>query len=292
MPPRHASAAVFDECAYVLNPPSGDAAAQLNGFRKAAVFDACPPSGTSDGDWSAGSEDRREPQKARLRQLMIECARLVAGSYARIGHYMPFTPRDEPATQTTFDSDCIAGLGLVPLLLERGFQPTSRIDPARGCAALLFSPAPVREARREIVSIRLHKSYCIRLSRQGRPPVILKRFEFSTVRINALRGFPQSGIISGKRQRQRVLQRCGRFGRAWLPKKRSRILPHCQSGPDLADPRSLAQRVQIIGPIGHQRHPLTPIVGAVVGAAHGIIIDMRKLCLDRIGVPFATFVQN
>lgn len=48
----------------------------------------------------------------------------------------------------------------------------------------------------------------------------------------------------------------------------------------------------MLGPVAHHAHTFFPILSACVGAAHGIVVAMRKLTLDCVGMPKAHFVEQ
>jgi len=46
----------------------------------------------------------------------------------------------------------------------------------------------------------------------------------------------------------------------------------------------VAQEVEMVRPVLHHAHPLVPIFAPRIGTAHGVVVAMGKLALDRIGV--------
>jgi len=57
--------------------------------------------------------------------------------------------------------------------------------------------------------------------------------------------------------------------------------------PELAgnDLLPIAQEIEMIGPVLHHAHPLIPIFAPRIGTAHGIVVAMGKLALDRVRMP-------
>jgi len=56
--------------------------------------------------------------------------------------------------------------------------------------------------------------------------------------------------------------------------------------------RTVAQKIEMVGPVLHHAHPFVLIFTTRVSAPHGAVLAMGKLALDRVGMPQAHFVQE
>jgi hypothetical protein len=99
--------------------------------------------------------------------------------------------------------------------------------------------------------------------------------------------------LSSRRHDMSCRRCCGH--NAWL--HLAERFPGCSplSGfaePPFGDGSAIAQEIEMVGPVPHHAHALVPIFTARLGAANGFAVAVRKLALNRVGMPKPHLIEQ